>query len=121
MSRRAARYYRSTFTLWRSSTQQDRYGQGARLEPVVIACQFKTGGSSTYKDDANREFKPRSEIWTEMRDVNGNIVEPPTQGDLIAIGTVNSVTPRGAFPVRTVNIDDVAIFDTQPDYVIRTG
>jgi hypothetical protein len=120
MSRREARYYRSTFTLWRV-TGTDEYGDSSYSEPINMMCQFKQGGSAKYTDARGREFQPQSTIWTELRSLAGDLIEIPKFGDLIAIGTSDSPEPVNAYPVATTQINDVAIYDDIPDYMIMTG
>lgn len=112
--------YRSTFTLWRVLNDGDEYGEATYSEPIFVKCQFLMGGSTRYTDQRGREFQPKSTIWTEMRDTNGDVIDSPRYDDLIAIGEIHSSSPQDAFPVRTVEQFDVSLFDDIPDFKIMT-
>lgn len=121
MSRRAQTYYTSTFTMWRV-IGTDRDGYTEYSDPVTMKCQFEMGSKNKYTDNRGQEFQPMSTIWTELRDLSGDIRETPQFGDIVFIGTSTAAEPpAGTFAIRSVIRDDVSIFGQIPDYTLRTG
>lgn len=120
MSRREAKYYRSTFTLWQVLST-DEYGDSVYSQPIHILCQFKQGGSTKYTDAKGREFQPKSTVWTELRNTDKALVSIPGYGDMLAIGNITTTEPSNAYPVKLVQTNDVALYDDIPDYMIMTG
>lgn len=121
MSASSRPLYRAMCTIWQKLGEQDKFGDVEYAPPVHIMCQFKSGSSTVYSDAKGREFKPKTTIWTELRLQNGDFINEPRFGDMLAIGISNAQEPVNAYPVRIVEQYDVSLFDTVPDYKIMTG
>lgn len=124
MSSKAAKYYRNIVTIW-FYLDDDEYGRVSYSAPIQIKASWQVGGKNKYADRRGQEFTPSSIVWTELRDINGNLQRKPEQNDMILLGASESPTPDGeAYAIVKVMEHENSILDGAnyvPDYDILTG
>lgn len=124
MGRKAAKYYRSIVTVWRKGGE-DEFGRVNYLAPIRVKASFEVGVKNKYTDGKGIEFVPSSKVWTEFRDTDGVLNNPPKQGDLILLSeSMDNTPPDGAYSIRHIVTHDNTILDgpnSIPDYEVMTG
>lgn len=124
MGRKSAKYYRSIVTVWKKG-EEDEFGRVGYSAPLRVMASFEVGVKNKYTDNKGIEFVPSSRVWTEFRDADGVLSEPPRQGDLILLEeSFDNTPPNGAYSIRNIITHDNTILEGRnsvPDYEVMTG